>query len=82
MRRGKQQVFFYAINGKPIKSILMIDLVVGTGIYYIVKIVVTSAVLATAGSVIGSEGIKRFGKRNAIVPVKRKQAASSEGARG
>lgn len=73
-KRNKQQVFFYVINGKPIKYILIIDLVIGTGIYYIVKIVASSVTIATVGSVIGSEGIKRIEKRNAIVPAKRTKA--------
>ncbi|XID94525.1 hypothetical protein ACF3MZ_08440 [Paenibacillaceae bacterium WGS1546] len=83
MRRGnKQQVFFYAINGKPIKYILIIDLVIGTGIYYIVKIIAASVTIATVGSVIGSEGIKRIEKRNAVVPVKRTKALAGARAFG
>lgn len=63
MNRQKQnQVVFYTIKGSTIKNFLIVDLITGTGIYYVVKMISTSALMGLIGSFIGAEGIKRIPK--------------------
>lgn len=57
--KSNQQFVVYTIKASTIRNFLLVELVAGMGIYYVIKIVTSSVLIATAGSMIGSEGIKR-----------------------
>ncbi|WP_285768431.1 hypothetical protein [Peribacillus sp. SI8-4] len=56
------QIVFYVIKGSAIKKFLVLDLIVGTGIYFTIKIISSSIIMASVGSFIGTEGIKQAPK--------------------
>ncbi|WP_376774435.1 hypothetical protein [Paenibacillus eucommiae] len=56
------QMVVYFIKGSTIKKFVILDIIVGTGIYYVVKIICSSVLAASVGSIIGTEGIKRAPK--------------------
>lgn len=49
--------------GSDIRNFVLVELVAGTGIYYVVKFVFSSIMLGMVGSIVSVEGIKRFQKR-------------------
>jgi hypothetical protein len=57
--KKQNQVVFYTVKVSSIKKFLIIDLVTGTGIYYVVKIISANVLIAIVGSIVGVEGIKR-----------------------
>lgn len=61
-----QKVLIHIITKKTIKRFVIIDLVLGSGIYSAVKIISSSLILATISSIAGSEGIKKI--RNVPLP--------------
>ncbi|KGE16614.1 hypothetical protein [Paenibacillus wynnii] len=61
--KKRSKIVFYVIKGSTIKKFLILDLVTGTGIYYALKLIYSSVLIATAGSVIGTEGINEGIKR-------------------
>lgn len=63
LNRFKQnQIVFYTIKGSTIKNFLIVDMITGTGIYYVVKLISTSVLMGMIGSIVGAEGIKRIPK--------------------
>jgi len=62
--KKQNQVFFYTIKGSTIKKFLILDFIVGTGIYYILKIISSSVLVGILGSYICTEGIKRLPVRH------------------
>ena len=63
LNRFKQnQIVFYTIKGSTIKNFLIVDMITGTGIYYVVKLISTSVLMGMIGSFLGAEGIKRIPK--------------------
>ncbi|MFJ7746440.1 hypothetical protein [Peribacillus sp. NPDC097295] len=60
--KRKNQIVFYTVKGSTIKNFLIIDMIMGTGIYYVVKMISTSVLMGMIGSYVGSEGIKRIPK--------------------
>ncbi|NRG43397.1 hypothetical protein HRF87_01305 [Bacillus sp. CRN 9] len=60
--KKENQIIFYSIKGSTIKKVFIIDLVTGTGIYYIVKFISASVLIGIIGSVVGTEGIKKVFK--------------------
>ncbi|MCM3179307.1 hypothetical protein ACUXCC_000079 [Cytobacillus horneckiae] len=60
--KKENQIIFYSIKGSTIKKVFIIDLVTGTGIYYIVKFISASVLIGMIGSVVGTEGIKKVFK--------------------
>jgi len=62
-RTDNPKFVVYVIRGTTIKRLVVIDLLLGTGIYYAIKLIVASSVIvATIGSVVGSESVKRIVK--------------------
>ena len=59
---NQNDVVFYSIEGSTIKKFLIIDLLIGSGLFYAIKIISASVLMGMAGSMIGAEGIKRFPK--------------------
>ncbi|MFP3126739.1 hypothetical protein OH784_29530 [Ectobacillus funiculus] len=60
MRKKKQnQVVFYTIKGSTIKKFLILDCITSTGIYYVIQIISSSALIGFVGSIVGTECIKR-----------------------
>lgn len=57
--RIQKQFVFCTIKGSAIKSFVILELVTGTGIYYAVKIISSSVIIAMVGSMIGTKGIKK-----------------------
>ncbi|MGE7602702.1 hypothetical protein ACQKL5_09350 [Peribacillus sp. NPDC097675] len=62
MNQKQNQVVFYTIKGSTIKNFLIIDMITGTGIFYVIKIISSSVILGMIGSFVGAEGIKRIPK--------------------
>ncbi|MHA7963809.1 hypothetical protein ACX93W_06655 [Paenibacillus sp. CAU 1782] len=60
MKQGR--VVFLVVKGSTIKKFLIVDLIAGTGIYYVLKIVYSSVIIASAGSFIGTATLKKIGK--------------------
>ncbi|MFC0334843.1 hypothetical protein ACFOLF_20950 [Paenibacillus sepulcri] len=60
LKINKKLIVFYTIKGSTIKKIIIFDIFVGTGIYYLLKIVISSTIIATIGSLIGTEGAKKL----------------------
>ncbi|AOZ90902.1 hypothetical protein PNBC_02625 [Paenibacillus crassostreae] len=60
--KKQNQFVFYTIKGSTIKKFLILDLVTGSVIYFAVKIIYSSILIATVGSIIGTEGIKKISK--------------------
>ena len=59
--KSKQnQVIFYIIKGATIKKFIIIDCIIGTAIYFTVKVISSSLLIGFVGSIIGTEGIKRI----------------------
>ncbi|QMV44800.1 hypothetical protein FPL14_29300 [Cohnella cholangitidis] len=56
----KRKVVLFIIKGTSIQKFVLIDLMLGTGLYYVVKIIYSSVIVATIGSLIGTEGVKRL----------------------
>ncbi len=64
--KTNNQVVFYSIQGSTIKKFLLLDFILGTGIYYLVKIISSSILIGSIGSFICTEGIKSY-QANACV---------------
>lgn len=58
----QNQIVFYTIKASTIKKFLILDLVAGSVIYFAVKIIYSSVLIASIGSIIATEGIKRISK--------------------
>ena len=54
-----QQLRVYIIHASTIKRLLLLDMVVGSGIYVVVKVISASVLIASLGSILGTEGLKR-----------------------
>ncbi|MFB4212617.1 hypothetical protein ACE1TH_11970 [Shouchella sp. JSM 1781072] len=63
MKKGNHKFVFYTIKVTKLKRFLLLDMVAGTGIYFTVKVVTASVVAGMVGSVIGTEGIKRWPRK-------------------
>ncbi|GAA3404737.1 hypothetical protein GCM10020370_25170 [Paenibacillus hodogayensis] len=50
------------IRGSTIKTFILLDLLLGSGIFYVVKFVAASTLAASIGSYLGTEGIKKAPK--------------------
>ncbi len=61
--KTNNQVVFYSIQGSTIKKFLLLDFILGTGIYYLVKIISSSILIGSIGSFICTEGIKRLSSK-------------------
>lgn len=56
-----KKVYLLHLNGKAIvtiKSLILIDILLGSGIYYAAKLLTSSLVIASLGSMAGCEGYK------------------------
>ncbi|PFW66736.1 hypothetical protein [Bacillus pseudomycoides] len=62
LNRKNDQIVIHIIKGSIIKKILILDLITGTGIYYIIKFISSSILIALIGSIVGTEGIKKIPK--------------------
>ncbi|PDY44206.1 hypothetical protein [Bacillus pseudomycoides] len=62
LNRKNDQIVIHIIKGSTIKKILILDLITGTGIYYIIKFISSSILIALIGSIVGTEGIKKIPK--------------------
>ncbi|MEY9866451.1 hypothetical protein ABIE66_001830 [Peribacillus sp. B2I2] len=67
-REKNNQIVIYIIKGSTIKKFLILDLIIGSGIFYVVKFISSSVIIASVSSFIGTEGIKKAPKvlKNAI----------------
>ncbi|RCX23771.1 hypothetical protein DFP94_1011373 [Fontibacillus phaseoli] len=55
--RGNK-VLICTIKGKTIKNLVLIDLLLGTGMFFVIKIIGSSIIIASIGSMACSEGVK------------------------
>ncbi|WP_178022023.1 hypothetical protein [uncultured Paenibacillus sp.] len=61
MAEAKQHPFiFVTIKASTIRNILILDLIAGTGLYYLIKLATASVLLGTMGSALGTEAMKRI----------------------
>ncbi|OAS19343.1 hypothetical protein A8708_26815 [Paenibacillus oryzisoli] len=58
--KDKQIIFFYTVKGSTIKRVILLDILLGTVMYYVVDMVASSTIIAMIGSFIGTEGVKRL----------------------
>lgn len=49
----------YTIEYRKIKRLFYLDIVTGTGFYYIFKFITASVLIGTLGSILTTEGIKK-----------------------
>lgn len=56
------QIVIYVIKGSTIRRFVILDLIIGAGIFYVVKLVSLSVLAASVSSFMGTEGIKRATK--------------------
>ena len=63
MNEHKHEFVVYTIQFSTIKTFLILDMCVGTGIYYAIKVISSSILFATVAASIGTEGIKWVRKR-------------------
>jgi len=68
--RYQNKIVFCTIKGSTIKKFLIIDLITGTGIYYVLKVICSSLIISSIGSFIGAEGIKKYKNPNRIIAIK------------
>lgn len=54
------QTTFYVIESKVIRKFLVIDIMIGTGIYYVCRTICANEIVGIIGSIVGTEGIRRF----------------------
>lgn len=52
------KMIFIAIEKSTLQKILLIDIIIGSGLYVIIKLISSSLLIATIGSMAGTEGIK------------------------
>jgi hypothetical protein len=64
------KMIFIAIEKSTLQKILLIDIIIGSGLYYIIKIISSSLLIATIASMAGTEGIKTI-NRSAFNPQKK-----------
>lgn len=57
---NKRRIVLLVIKRSSIQKFIVIDLILGTGIFYVAKIISSSAIVATIGSMIGTEAIKKL----------------------
>jgi hypothetical protein len=57
-RIHQPKMIFIAIEKSTLQKILLIDIIIGSGLYAIIKLISSSLLLATIGSLAGTEGIK------------------------
>lgn len=68
MKLNKQsKIVFFVIKGSTIKKFILFDLVTGTGVYYALKAICSSVLISTVGSIIGTEGLKKYKNPNRII---------------
>ncbi|PHD75920.1 hypothetical protein COF64_10960 [Bacillus sp. AFS043905] len=60
--KKNDQFVIYIIKGSTIKRFLILDLIIGSGIFYVVKFISSSILIASASSFVGTEGIKKAPK--------------------
>ncbi|MEC0329711.1 hypothetical protein P4H42_08790 [Paenibacillus macerans] len=61
MAETKHRPFiFVTIKASTIRNFIILDLIAGTGLYYLIKLATASALLGTVGSALGTEGMKRI----------------------
>ncbi len=54
------QFIFHTIQGSAIKKFVIIDLITGTGIYWTVNFISSSAILAIISCILGTKKIKEM----------------------
>ncbi|KKI91219.1 hypothetical protein WQ54_15980 [Bacillus sp. SA1-12] len=57
--KKRNRVIFQSIKGSTITKFLIIDCIICTGIYYAINLFTSSVLIGIAGSLIGTEGIKK-----------------------
>ncbi|PQD95324.1 hypothetical protein CYL18_10860 [Pradoshia eiseniae] len=61
MKTEQSQFVFYLIESSAIKQFFLLDMLTGTGLYYLCKFCSSSILIGMIGSVVGVEGIRRAG---------------------
>ena len=62
-KRKNNRYIFIVIKGSSLKKFVLLDIVTGTGLYYILKIVGLGIVISSVGSFIGTEGLRKYSKK-------------------
>lgn len=61
-RIHQPKMIFIAIEKSTLQKFLLIDIIIGSGLYYIIKLISSSLLIATIGSMAGTEGIKTINR--------------------
>lgn len=65
---GQSKVVFLVVKGTTIKKYILFNIVTGTGIFYLLKIVGLNIIISSIGSMVGSEGIKKLTDIKKLLP--------------
>lgn len=63
---SKRRIVLLVIKRSSIQKFIVIDLILGTGLYYVAKIISSSAIVAAIGSMIGTEALKKLRGKDGI----------------
>ncbi|MEC2343422.1 MULTISPECIES: hypothetical protein [Paenibacillus] len=78
VERKQRPFIFVSIRASTIRNFIILDLITGTGLYYLIKVATASVLLGSMGSAVGTEVMKRirvmrlFHKNRSILPVRKK----------
>lgn len=61
--KNQHQVVFYTINHSTIKRFFILDCMIGTGFYFLFKILSSSVLVGVLGSFVYTEGVKRLTRK-------------------
>lgn len=56
----EKQPIFYSLESKVVKKFIVVDIIIGTGLYYMCRASFSSEAAGIIGSIIGTEGIRRL----------------------
>ncbi|TRZ37372.1 hypothetical protein CEQ21_18130 [Niallia circulans] len=62
-RKTEKTFLIVVVEGTVIKRIMILDILVGSGIYYALQWICSSIIISMLGSVVGTEGIKKVQKQ-------------------
>ncbi len=62
-KKTEKTFLVVVVEGTVIKRIMLLDILVGSGIYYTLQWICSSIVISMLGSVVGTEGIKKVQKQ-------------------
>jgi hypothetical protein len=62
-KKNEQAFLVVFVEGAVIKRLMILDIMVGSGIYYALQWMCSSIIISMIGSIVGTEGIKKVQKQ-------------------